>query len=808
MAERKKHNVHGGQGKSGQGKGKPKMNDRSLGKALIKQQMMGMGGLNGRVTKDRREMTSILDSSNLKDYVEGLAMEGKPVEVRRTHMGDAFLVEPTAKAVAQRMNSDQFDYEHLKIPRKPAWTRQMTAEEVDRNEKDAFLAWRRDIAMMEEAASSKTTPFEKNLEVWRQLWRVMERSDMAIQIVDARNPLLYFTQDLAKYAAEQNPPKAMMLLVNKADFLTEHQRRTWARYFVEKDIRFAFYSAHDEQARIDKAVEAGLPPQSQSKKDKGKKDREDEEEEEDEDEEDEDEEEDEEENEEEDEEEEGDEQELGGGADVADRQEVQLLARDLAAQWAAQAQGQDQPQAQGNGLGALERGELELRRSRVLTRAELILLLTLLPKRLGLEPNERNKGRIVVGMMGFPNVGKSSVINTILGVSKSVHGGVRVGVSSTPGKTKHFQTLVVSPSLMLCDCPGLVFPSFMRSNGEMLCAGILPINQMRDYQNPADVISTRVSAHLLEAAYGVTIRRVMDVKDNPDRPPTGSEVLCAYCATKGYITSGTGRWDEFRACKELLRDFTDGVIVFVAPPPGMVQAEQERARWAQDTERVMMRRERIAERVAVQRLREAEAEAQAERQGLGGRHGLSRPSKVKAKGHAGSGEKNGGFVFGDGAYDDEDDEDDGGGDVGEDGEEDGDGTTGAPAEKGQGEGDAESSLPVFDDESSDDDDTQALAEELSSMAAQLTPQGLPKREHKRVKRWGKKQRALRDKNPYGEENGVVSYVAYSTNRPGAGVGEKFDKSRQNLRVAGGGMGAAFMRQALPHHHAQAGQGGL
>jgi large subunit GTPase 1 len=37
----------------------------------------------------------------------------------------------------------------------------------------------------------KVTPFEKNIEVWRQLWRVLERSDLVCQIVDARNPLLY-----------------------------------------------------------------------------------------------------------------------------------------------------------------------------------------------------------------------------------------------------------------------------------------------------------------------------------------------------------------------------------------------------------------------------------------------------------------------------------------------------------------------------------------------------------------------------------------------------------------------------------------
>ena len=56
------------------------------------------------------------------------------------------------------------------------------------------------------------------------------------------------------------------------------------------------------------------------------------------------------------------------------------------------------------------------------------------------------------------------------------------------------------------------------------------------------------------------IKKELDFTDNPNRPPTGSEVLCAYAAVKGYITSGTGRWDEFRSCKELLKDFATGRI--------------------------------------------------------------------------------------------------------------------------------------------------------------------------------------------------------------------------------------------------------
>lgn len=171
-------------------------------------------------------------------------------------------------------------------------------------------------------------------------------------------------------------------------------------------------------------------------------------------------------------------------------------------------------------------------------------------------------------MIGYPNVGKSSVINSILGVTKSSHGNflsdifliehpicvfvlgsIRVSVSSTPGRTKHFQTIDVGDDLTLCDCPGLVFPSFVSSSGELLCSGILPINQMKDYVEPASIIANQVPAHVLEATYGIHIEREIELKDNPQRAPAASEVLTAYCKVKGYITSGTGRWMNFELAK-------------------------------------------------------------------------------------------------------------------------------------------------------------------------------------------------------------------------------------------------------------------
>ena len=72
-----------------------------------------------------------------------------------------------------------------------------------------------------------------------------------------------------------------------------------------------------------------------------------------------------------------------------------------------------------------------------------------------------------MGLTGYPNVGKSSTINALFGSKKTA-------VAATPGKTKHFQTLFVSETLMLCDCPGLVLPKYASSKAEMVAAGALP----------------------------------------------------------------------------------------------------------------------------------------------------------------------------------------------------------------------------------------------------------------------------------------------------------------------------------------------
>ncbi len=119
-----------------------------------------------------------------------------------------------------------------------------------------------------------------------------------------------------------------------------------------------------------------------------------------------------------------------------------------------------------------------------------------------------NPTKLMVGLVGYPNVGKSSTINALIGSKK-------VSVSATPGKTKHFQTLPFSDRVTLCDCPGLVFPQFVNTQADMVCDGVLPIDQMREASAPVELLVRRIPREILEGTYGIRID-VREVEGGPD----------------------------------------------------------------------------------------------------------------------------------------------------------------------------------------------------------------------------------------------------------------------------------------------------
>ncbi|KAF5122482.1 Large subunit GTPase 1 [Metarhizium anisopliae] len=173
--------------------------------------------------------------------------------------------------------------------------------------------------------------------------------------------------------------------------------------------------------------------------------------------------------------------------------------------------------------------------------------------------------KLQVGLVGYPNVGKSSTINALIGAKK-------VSVSSTPGKTKHFQTIHLSENVILCDCPGLVFPNFAFTKADLVCNGVLPIDQMREYTGPVGLVTQRIPQRFLEAIYGIQIK-TRPLEEGGSGIPTGEELLRAYAKARGFQTQGLGQPDEARASRYILKDYVNGKLLFVHPPPGIEDAK-------------------------------------------------------------------------------------------------------------------------------------------------------------------------------------------------------------------------------------------
>jgi large subunit GTPase 1 len=194
-------------------------------------------------------MRSVTEQAALDEFLSTAELAGTDftaekmnnVKIIHTDQKNPYLLSAAEERAAVGKHKAHKD--RLTVPRRPHWSSSTTPEELDRMERDGFLEWRRGLAELQESNDLLMTPFERNLEVWRQLWRVIERSDLVVQIVDARNPLLFRSEDLEKYVKHVGESKKNLLLINKADMLTLEQRQAWADYFEKADIAYTFFSA-------------------------------------------------------------------------------------------------------------------------------------------------------------------------------------------------------------------------------------------------------------------------------------------------------------------------------------------------------------------------------------------------------------------------------------------------------------------------------------------------------------------------------------------------------------------------------------
>ena len=323
------------------------------------------------------------------------------------------------------------------MPRRPKWSRKGDAKETSKNrlrlrERKAFAKWARRVKEKMVAKGGYPPAFEQNLEVWRQLWRAMERADVICCVLDARNPMLHFPAALYAHATRVHK-KPLICALNKIDRVPREAAEKWRKCLLEGlpglDEVIGFIAVEQD--------EDGMREEEEG---------------------------------EEEEEEELDEEELAKRVYEPTREMTVGKSALISAVKRVAKYGKrwkhvvvDDPH---------EDEDSRLHRTKTKNYAFFEDEFENIHGEDD-EGDDAPKDECVVALVGHPNVGKSSMINTLLGRKA-------VSVKATPGHTKTLQTLRFAKGVWLCDSPGLVFPRVDASLPEQIVGGIVPLPIVRE----------------------------------------------------------------------------------------------------------------------------------------------------------------------------------------------------------------------------------------------------------------------------------------------------------------------------------------
>ncbi len=162
-------------------------------------------------------------------------------------------------------------------------------------------------------------------------------------------------------------------------------------------------------------------------------------------------------------------------------------------------------------------------------------------------------------VVGIPNVGKSTFINKLAGVTKATTG-------DKPGVTRGKQWVKISPYLELMDTPGLLWA---RLEEKRLAKHIAYIGSIRDDVMDIEEIAGLLLLDLMELCPKELFARYpklaeVDVEAfDPEDNSVLTAVLEAVCRSRGFILSG-GIFDTERAARIVLDEYRSGKIAKLA----------------------------------------------------------------------------------------------------------------------------------------------------------------------------------------------------------------------------------------------------
>ncbi|XP_071122466.1 guanine nucleotide-binding protein-like 3 homolog [Mytilus edulis] len=160
--------------------------------------------------------------------------------------------------------------------------------------------------------------------------------------------------------------------------------------------------------------------------------------------------------------------------------------------------------------------------------------------------NKDIKSAIRVGVVGFPNTGKSSIIN-------SLKRAKACNVGSMPGMTRTMQEVHLDKHIKLLDSPGIVMATGT-SDTSVILRNCVKLETLDDPITPVEAILKRCSKQQMILHYNIP-----DYKDI-------DEFLALLARRMGRLRKG-GIPDKNKAARSIIQDWTCGKIKYFTHPP-------------------------------------------------------------------------------------------------------------------------------------------------------------------------------------------------------------------------------------------------
>lgn len=323
------------------------------------------------------------------------------------------------------------------------------------------------LADLAQTAANRTTEFEKRSRpgkdnmtnrdgsqrsFYKELLKVIEASDVIIEVLDARDPLGSRCKDVERLVVKSGPTKHLVLLLNKIDLIPREVAEKWLKYLREEMPTVAFKCSTQQQR-------AHLGQKRSSKAGKGNS-----------------------------------------------------------------------------------------------STSECLGAETLLQLLKNYSRNNKLKTAITVGVIGLPNVGKSSLINSMKRTRA-------VNVGAVPGVTKVLQEVQLDKHVKLLDCPGVVMAKASENEQAAVLRNSKRVENLEDPLGPVKEI-LRLCPH----EKMMSIYRIPSFQ-SPD------EFLQQVAQVRGKLKKG-GVMDLTAAAKLVLKDWNEGKIPHYSLPPVRLQHEQ------------------------------------------------------------------------------------------------------------------------------------------------------------------------------------------------------------------------------------------